>query len=72
MQLDGRLQNHNLDVLQGDIYALPFELESFDFIYSLGVLQHTPDVARALSSLPPLLRRGGKICVDNIGRDLDI
>ena len=56
--------HHNLYVLQGDIYALPFELESFDFIYSLGVLQHTPDVAGALSSLPPLLRRDGKICVD--------
>ena len=54
----------NLHVLQGDIYALPFEPGSFDFIYSLGVLQHTPDVAGALSSLPPLLRRDGKICVD--------
>lgn len=58
--------NHypNLHVLQGDIYSLPFEAESFDFIYSLGVLQHTPDVEKAFSMLPPLLKKNGKICVD--------
>lgn len=54
----------NLHVVQGDIYALPFEPESFDFVYSLGVLQHTPDVRRAFFSLPPMVRKGGKICTD--------
>lgn len=54
----------NLHVFQGDIYALPFEAKSFDYIYSLGVLQHTPDVATAFFSLPPKLVEGGKLCVD--------
>ena len=37
-------KNHpNLFVCQADIYELPFELMTFSFIYSLGVLQHTPD-----------------------------
>ncbi len=59
------LKEHpNLHVVQGDIYALPFSQESFDFIYSLGVLQHTPDVAGAFASLPPMLAKNGSLCVD--------
>lgn len=54
----------NLHVVQGDIYALPFSPESFDFVYSLGVLQHTPDVHNAFRSLPPVLKVGGQLCTD--------
>ena len=56
------LKHHpNLHVVQGDIYSLPFAPESFSFVYSLGVLQHTPDVAKAFAALP-LMVRGGGIC----------
>jgi len=59
------LKHHsNLHVVQGDIYALPFVPGSFDFVYSLGMLQHTPDVARAFAALPPMLAPNGQICVD--------
>jgi ubiquinone/menaquinone biosynthesis C-methylase UbiE/uncharacterized protein YbaR (Trm112 family) len=54
----------NLYVIQGDIYNLPFANESFSYIYSLGVLQHTPDVKKAFLALPPLLKKGGHLCVD--------
>jgi 2-polyprenyl-3-methyl-5-hydroxy-6-metoxy-1,4-benzoquinol methylase len=54
----------NLHVVQGDIYALPFEREQFDFVYSLGVLQHTPNVEAAFAALPPMVKRGGRLCVD--------
>lgn len=54
----------NLYVVQGDIYSLPFTPNKFPYIYSLGVLQHTPDVAKAFSALPPMLMKGGKLCVD--------
>jgi SAM-dependent methyltransferase len=54
----------NLFPVQGDIYALPFMPASFTHVYSLGVLQHTPDVSRAFSALPPLLVPGGKLCTD--------
>lgn len=57
-------QHANLHVVQGDIYALPFAQASFPFVYSLGVLQHTSDVARAFAALPPMLARGGRLCVD--------
>lgn len=56
------LKHHpNLHVVQGDIYALPFQPETFPFVYSLGVLQHTPDVAKAFAALP-LMVQGGAVC----------
>jgi SAM-dependent methyltransferase len=58
------LNHPNLFIVQGDIYELPFELEAFSFIYSLGVLQHTPDPKKAFSVLPQFLEKGGSICVD--------
>ncbi|HEX7153268.1 MAG TPA: methyltransferase domain-containing protein [Thermoanaerobaculia bacterium] len=56
--------NERLDVLQADIYALPFAPNTFDYVYSLGVLQHTPDVKRAFDSLVPLVKPSGRITVD--------
>lgn len=59
------LREHpRLHVVQGDIYALPFAKGSFDFVYCLGVLQHTPNVAKAFAALPPVVRNGGRLCVD--------
>lgn len=54
----------NLHVVQGDIYSLPFEKAIFPFVSSLGVLQHTPDVAKAFAALPSMVQKGGKLCVD--------
>jgi SAM-dependent methyltransferase len=59
------LKHHpNLHVVQGDIYALPFASATFPFVYSLGVLQHTPEVAKAFAALPPMLQSGGRLCAD--------
>jgi SAM-dependent methyltransferase len=49
--------------LQADVFHLPFELESFDCIYSLGVLHHTPDCEAAVKVLPQFLRPGGIMAV---------
>lgn len=54
----------NLFIVQGDIYALPFAPEQFDYVYSLGVLQHTPDVKVAFAALPHMVTCGGQLCVD--------
>jgi SAM-dependent methyltransferase len=54
----------NLYVVQGDIYSLPFQSDFFPFVYSLGVLQHTPDVEKSFISLIKVLMKGGSICVD--------
>jgi SAM-dependent methyltransferase len=59
------LRRHpNLHVVQGDIYALPFVRGFFSFVYSLGVLQHTPNVAKAFAALPPMVASGGRLCAD--------
>lgn len=57
----GHLQ---IDVLQADIFALPFHGAAFSFVYSLGVLQHTPDPKAAFMSLVRHLAPAGRICVD--------
>lgn len=59
------LKHHpNLHLVQGDIYALPFVKDFFPVVYSLGVLQHTPDVAKSFAALPPHVQKGGLLCVD--------
>jgi 2-polyprenyl-3-methyl-5-hydroxy-6-metoxy-1,4-benzoquinol methylase len=54
----------NLQVVQGDVFALPLEPGSFDFVYSLGVLQHTPNPAAAFFALPPMIAPGGSLAID--------
>jgi SAM-dependent methyltransferase len=51
-------------VLQADLHHLPFAPRTFDFVYALGVLQHTPDVQAAFAALPPMAAPGGRLCVD--------
>lgn len=57
-------QHPGLMLVQADIYSMPFRTGAFDFVYCLGVLQHTPDVQRAFLSLPRVLRTGGRLAVD--------
>jgi SAM-dependent methyltransferase/uncharacterized protein YbaR (Trm112 family) len=47
--------------IQADILQLPFRPQSFDAIFSDGVLHHTPSTERALKSLALLLVPGGEI-----------
>ena len=53
----------SVTVFQADVFALPFAPESFDYIYSIGVLHHTGDCERAFKALPRLLKPGGSIAV---------
>ncbi len=53
----------NVHVVQADIFNLPFRAEAFDFIYSIGVLHHTPDTKEAFHKLVPLLKKGGNISI---------
>jgi SAM-dependent methyltransferase len=53
----------NLYFYQADLMNLPFVDGSFDAIYSLGVLHHTPDTRRAFLSLVRLLKPGGRIAI---------
>jgi SAM-dependent methyltransferase len=53
--------NPNTHFVQADIYHPPFLPDSFDFVYSLGVLHHLPEPEKGFRRLLPLLRAGGYI-----------
>lgn len=53
----------SVTIVQADIFALPFAPESFDFIYSIGVLHHTPNCEQAFKALPYYLKPGGSIAI---------
>ncbi len=52
---------YNVHVVQADLHNPPFALESFDFIYSIGVLHHLPDPEPAFQNLLRFLKPGGTV-----------
>ena len=50
-----------VQVVQSDLHQPPFALESFDFIYSIGVLHHLPDPEPAFRNLLRFLKPGGDV-----------
>jgi len=53
----------NVHIVQADIMKPPFEDETFDFIFSIGVLHHTPNPKDGFKRLVRLVRNGGEIAV---------
>lgn len=54
----------SLDVIQADVYRLPFRPRAFEYVYCFGVLQHTPDPRASFEALTRQLAPGGRIAVD--------
>lgn len=54
----------NLTLFQGDIFNIPFEDQSFDRVFCLGVIQHTPDPEAAFFSLASKVKPGGYLYID--------
>lgn len=50
-----------VQVVQADLHQPPFAPETFDFIYSIGVLHHLRDPEAAFQSLLRYLKPGGEI-----------
>jgi 2-polyprenyl-3-methyl-5-hydroxy-6-metoxy-1,4-benzoquinol methylase len=55
------LAGTNALVSQASIYELPFDKASFDFVYCIGVIQHTPDPLKTIRALCKMVRPGGQI-----------
>jgi alkylated DNA nucleotide flippase Atl1/trans-aconitate methyltransferase len=53
----------NVDLRQADIFALPFDRESFDHVFVCFLLEHLSRPVQALAVLDGLLRPGGTITV---------
>ena len=49
--------------IEGSILNLPFEDNSFDYVISSDVIEHTPDPYKATLELIRVLKPGGKICI---------
>lgn len=47
------------NILNADAEYLPFNDESFDRVYSLGVIHHTPDTEKAISEISRVMKSGG-------------
>lgn len=52
-----------LHLVQADIMQLPLAPRSFDRVYCIGVLQHTPDPPEALRQVADMVKPGGKLAV---------
>lgn len=53
----------HVSIVRGDLLHPPFAPGTFDLIYSLGVLDHTPDPRAAFLALAGLLKPGGRIAI---------
>jgi SAM-dependent methyltransferase len=50
-------------IAQADLFRLPFVDETFDVVYSVGVLHHTPDTESAVRALASLVKPGGTLAI---------
>jgi SAM-dependent methyltransferase len=56
--------NSRFTPVQADIFHLPFKKNVFDYVYSFGVLHHTPDARAAFQAIVPHLKPGGGISIN--------
>ncbi len=58
----------NVHIIQADIYRLPLK-QSFDYVFSVGVLHHLPDPRSGFASLFKHVKPGGAISAWVYGRE---
>jgi SAM-dependent methyltransferase len=53
----------NVHIVQGNIMRLPFKRHVFDYVWSNGVIHHTPDAAACHRALSRVVKAGGTLYV---------
>ena len=53
----------NVFLVQADLFRLPFERKSFQHVFSIGVLHHTPDTQKAFAAIAPYAAPGGQVSI---------
>jgi len=54
------LEGQSARLIIGDAEQLPYDDNSFDFVYSFGVIHHSPDTQKIISEIHRVLRPGGR------------
>tara|TARA_Y100000748_G_C15342330_1_gene428507 strand:+ start:34 stop:654 length:621 start_codon:yes stop_codon:yes gene_type:complete len=49
--------------IQGDSRFLPIQSNSVDFVFSSGVIHHSPNIQKSVDEIHRVLKPGGKFCV---------
>ncbi|HEX3244550.1 MAG TPA: class I SAM-dependent methyltransferase, partial [Chloroflexota bacterium] len=57
------LEGASADVLVSDAEHLPFSDDSFDLVYSWGVIHHSPDTSATVREIHRVLKPGGRITI---------
>lgn len=57
------MEGLSVDARVADAEQLPFDDETFDAVYSFGVLHHTPNTAKAVNEVHRVLKPGGRIII---------
>jgi SAM-dependent methyltransferase len=53
----------NVQLVQADLTRLPFRPQTFDLVFSIGVLHHSPDCRSAFDSIAKMVKPGGTLSV---------
>lgn len=57
------LRGYKSNFITGDAEHLPYSKNEFNFVYSFGVLHHTPSIEKALKEIKRVLKPGGKAVI---------
>jgi ubiquinone/menaquinone biosynthesis C-methylase UbiE len=61
----------NIEFVWGDVAAIPFETERFDFAVCRAAFHHFPDPSKVLGEMKRVVKLGGKIMIADLLSDED-
>jgi SAM-dependent methyltransferase len=60
---NGRSDNQVMDLTQADIRLIPYAENCFDFVYTMGTIEHVDEYTQAISEVYRVLKPGGKAII---------